>query len=123
MPGRLVWRQPARHRPMDRGWSPHRAEQDKDPVVGDDPVGRSHCAAAVRCRARRSGTRVPECDSSRFAARPYRHGGERTRKRALLDAADRVVEIEMTLQPRASFDWRVPLIWAVMLAISVFAHA
>ena len=29
----------------------------------------------------------------------------------------------MTLQPKASFDWRVPLIWAVMLAISVFAHA
>ena len=29
----------------------------------------------------------------------------------------------MTLQPKASLDWRVPLIWAVMLAISVFAHA
>ena len=29
----------------------------------------------------------------------------------------------MTIQPKASFDWRVPLIWAVMLAISVFAHA
>ena len=29
----------------------------------------------------------------------------------------------MNLQPKATFDWRVPLIWAVMLAISVFAHA
>jgi hypothetical protein len=34
-----------------------------------------------------------------------------------------MVEIKMNLQPKASFDWRVPLIWAVMLAISVFAHA
>jgi len=29
----------------------------------------------------------------------------------------------MRLQPKTSFDWRVPLIWAVMLSISVFAHA
>ena len=56
-------------------------------------------------------------DAARPAARPYRHGGERPRARALLDAADRLAArfrpAIAVSTPARSFDWRVPAIWAV----------
>ncbi len=54
MPGRLVWRQPARHRQVDRRRPAHRAVEDRRAVAGHDPLGRSHRAAAVGRGAGRS---------------------------------------------------------------------
>ena len=62
------------------------------PGAGDDPVGRPHRAAVVGGGAGRSQARAEERDAARPAARPYRHGGERPRPRAVLDAADRLAE-------------------------------
>ena len=63
-----------------------------DAVAGHDPVGRPHRAAAVGRGAGRTGPRAEARHAARPAARPHRHGGERPRPRALLDAADRLVE-------------------------------
>src|SRR5471030_2108045 len=99
MPGRLVWRQPARHGQMDR-------------------VGRAHRAAALGLRAGRVQAWPQKSDAARPAARPYRHGGERPRPRARLDTVDRLAEgTLMTAQERA-WRWGVPAIWAAILIVS-----
>ena len=93
MPGRLVRRQPARHRQMAgrrQGASCRRKINVPALVMipsGDRIVPPLSAAALADPQAR-----PEERHAARPAARPYRHGGERPRARALLDAADRLAE-------------------------------
>src|SRR5262249_10510086 len=127
LPDRLVWRQPAGHGQVEGGRTAHCAVDDQGAGAGHDPVRRSHRAAAVGGSARPARPRACQRHAARPAGRSYRHGGERPRPRALLDAAHRLARrhsaqaTAMTSERR--FDWRVPAIWAVMLTVSVFAHA
>ena len=90
MPGRLVRRQPARHRQMGGRRPAHRAVQDQRAGAGHDPVGRSHRAALSAAALADPKRGLQARHATRPAARPYRHGGERPRPRSLLDAADRL---------------------------------
>src|SRR5260221_8434181 len=108
---------------MDRRRQTHRAVEDHAAGAGDDPVGRPHRAAALRRCARPSRAWSQERHAPRIAARPYRHGGQWPCPRALLDAADRLAEGALMEGKERSFDWRVPAVWAALLAVSLVAHA
>src|ERR1700722_506210 len=128
MPDRLVRPKPSRNQQLGRGRKAHRAVEDQEAISGDDPVGRPHRAAAVGRFPGRSQARPQERNAARSAARPYRHGGERPGARPMLDAADRLAgrvgqRTEIMAVRERSFDWRLPAVWAVLLTISVFAHA
>ena len=123
MPGWLVSRQPAGHNNWVVGGKrivPSRITKPALVMIpsGDRIVPPLSAAALVDPkRGLKGATRL---DS---AARPYRHGGERPRPRALLDSADRLVEGALMADHKRSVDWRMIAIWIVVLAISWIARS